>query len=388
MREKLIIILLSVLASCSPSIPLHTPKEIGLDTLNHTFLLEINDHTGSPVDVVYHYDHTLEKEYVFQMFLKSDTNSFLTKGEFLENGGFKQIDSVKLSMINTSHNFRYLTNYVLSIDTFVLVLTTSHGENSIYKFKHNRIDQITKLEAVYIQDLMYISEYVPYVNQIFSDQYISKVLPAYSITENFGDLKQSYGVIAQDSNHYLGVWLKCNACSSMSKEAFFFLYRDFSIHERNRVVHLYPTSNQIEMYNPVVKRKTYKALDCVDFSKNKYNVSSKIMEVENTYWQGFIYNPFRKEYYLILHEPYPYFGEDGISPYMHKPDDIRARIFVLDTNFDLKFEKVILEKQYDLSLVKSVKKPYPNGYVCSIYEKDKSSKNKLKVQLVKINLYE
>lgn len=361
--------------SCSNTIKKAEVHSTEVVNYLNTFTVKRQHNIGLIADLVYYLDTNTKQEYAYLLNVSNEDSLIISKYLLSNDLQFNFLENITLNIKYSVHNMNYCF-YTVGLDSFILF---RNGEDRCIKnhYIKEKLLLSDTLETSVFQN-KYMLNYYPFYDNIqhfnFEFNYIPvfEPLPKDKISEN------TPCFITNNSKKSEIIW---NVLPSKNKKYLLNFSKHFKIYLKDKVIHLRPDANKIEIYSELTKKKEEviikKEYGLRDIS---YNKNIKVLLKENDYWLNFSYNAIKREYILIKHIGYPY--SNSRLNKRKKIEEIFYEIIILDKNFE--FQKAYgIKGGLTNNFVAPVFPTY-NGLVTVLLKKELVNEKQLGLTLQKI----
>lgn len=282
------------------------------------------------------YDGKANKNYIYKM--NDHLPISVVKYEMDSSYTLLSTDTLMYRTHLHSSNGKPLVFYTIGVDSFVVIESSEVGQDRLHFLYGQNAIRITRFDSLY-NGQQISPTFLSSKNQILSDQYIETCYPVYyhdaKIPESFCQPNFLY---KSDSLKTRGLWPVEKRPSNLNPISYDILRIGFSIHTKDRIYHLDRDGREVEVFFPLSGVLNKIPLPIPAFQDPLYkNLDKSLVEVftESDYWTHFIYNTYKKEYYLVQHIGLPYYNTDGITKRMIDQNEITSILYRLDKDFNL-----------------------------------------------------
>ncbi|MGB1102321.1 MAG: hypothetical protein ACPG21_01700 [Crocinitomicaceae bacterium] len=320
---------------------------------------------GDPFDFAFYYDQRTNSEYIYQLKGMSENEVSVLKFELDHlNATSVLIDTIYLEQFSVQPKTHSLWLFISEenvlgvIKKDVLNHGTVHLDSIFYYQGHDFMGKFPlKLMEVENQVASYSSRF----NKIISNRFLEKYVPVYQYHVPFDSKLEIPRLI--DVKEQKGMWFLKEKFEELTKEQYYLLEAPFIIYQSDRISKLNPGTGTIDVFYPDEEHIESVEIPNVPF---KYLISDnaslykKVLEEESDYWYDFMYNPYRKQYYLFQHISQKH-NENRSSEDFKGPDCMWGRILMLDENYNYIGDTVI-NSANEIKTIIHPKFPTLDGY--------------------------
>lgn len=282
------------------------------------------------------YDGKANKNYIYT--LNGNPPISIVKHEMDSSYTLLSTDTLMYRTHVDSSNVISSMFYTIGVDSFAIIESLEVGQYRLQLLYGRNSSKTTSFNSLY-DGLQISPTFLSSKNQILSDQFIGTCYPVYyhntKIPESFSRPNFLY---ISDSLKTKGLWSIEKRPSNLNPISYDVLRIGFSIHTKNRIYHINRDGKDVEVFFPLsgVLKKISLPISSFQNPLHK-NLDKSLVEVftESDYWTHFIYNKYKKEYYLVQHIGLPYYNTDGITKRIVDQKEITSILYQFDKDFNL-----------------------------------------------------